>query len=217
MPQKTFLAIIWISFLLLTGCAGTVTERRVVVDGEQAYQERLVAAKAKPTKADFTALRLAYAQTAAYNPYLGPEQGRNTTLFAALQGAQFDQAVEMAQQLLASNYVSLDGHYVAWQGYEASGNANRALHHRVFLNALLESISASGDGITTETAYRVISSQEMYAFLGLHGLEPRSQALLRAGHTTYNRVTVIDNDGNRRDVYFDITLQVERGFSPNSD
>ena len=220
MPRNGFFVYFSIVLLLLAGCASTVRQaepvKSTIADANR-YEDLLAAAKADPAGADFGALRFAYTQTPRYHPYLGLETALNTAMFSALQGGEFDQALELAQQLLTSNYVSIDGHYVAWQSFEAQRDGERALHHRAFLDGLLDSISASGNGASADSAYRVISNQEMYSFLGLHALAPRGLSLLRAEKNTYNRVNVVDENHHRKDVYFDVTLQVNRGITPVTD
>ena len=220
MSRTSFFVFISITLFLAAGCASPVRQAEPVdtaVAGTNRYEDLLAAAKAESAGANFEALRLAYTLMPGYHPYLGLETALNPAMFSALQAGEFDKALEMAQRLLASNYVSIDGHYVAWQSFEALDNGERALHHRALVDGLLESISASGDGASTDSAYQVISNQEMYSFLGLHGMEPRSLSLLRAGKNTYNRVSAVDENNHRKEIYFDITLQVSRGITPLPD
>ncbi|MCG8435361.1 MAG: DUF4919 domain-containing protein [Gammaproteobacteria bacterium] len=204
-----------VAIFILSGAACNTPVRDAGVDlpppSEPNYAALLEYAQTHPAEADYTALRMHYTRTSAYQPYGGAELSHNVEMFAALRKNNYPQAIRIAQQILAGNYVSLNAHYAAWRAYSELGDTEKAVYHRIFLDNLLDSIIGSGDGRSMEMAFVTISTEELKAFLGLLGLQTKNQALIQDKNKAYDKLTVRDAiSGEEFELYFDISIQLRK-------
>lgn len=132
---------------------------------------------------DFTALRMAYAGSEDYDPYSFSAMATKKTMYAALDDKDYETALELANQMLETNYISPDAHVAALYACEGLGQAQEAEFHRYVLKGLIASIMSSGDGKSEETAYVVVLIDEEYLLLDVLGIEHSGQQLAeKDGH-----------------------------------
>jgi len=170
--------------------------------GQAVYDMFVAQLKGGNTSTDYQALRYAFAETPAYNPYgLGP----TSEMMRASNGGDLDQALKLAEQILASNYVDIDAHMVSFSVYSRRGDMEKAEFHRAVARGLISSISASGDGKTPETAFPVISVREEYIYLLVNDFKVTMQALLQSKNGPVDAMSAVNNKTGRNEtVYFDI-------------
>lgn len=77
--------------------------------------------------------------------------------------------------------------------------------YRAAADGLLQSILASGDGKTEDTAYRVITISEEYLLIWYFGCIRLEQSLVAHGDKKLDALRVRDKDGNERTIYFDVS------------
>lgn len=142
---------------------------------------------------DFGAMRMAYTETADYNPYGGDVRRE---MFGALGASKFEEALSVAEKALEKNYVDLNAHYVAFVANRELKRVDRAEFHRTMFAGLIESIQRSGDGKSAETAFVVISTTEEYVLLNVLGLRPAGQALIHDKGHSYDLMTGVDPKTN---------------------
>ena len=177
------------------------------------YAKLVKQIKSDQSEVDFDRLRLAYTETEHYSPYLGPETSDAQLMFEAYKRRDFPACAEHADKILGYNFTSLNAHYGALACHAEQGRQEKADFHKYMLNRLLDSIGNSGDGKTPETAFIVISSKELYAFLQLAGLQAKGQSLVQADGRAYDLMNVINPEtGEEFDMYFDITIQMSKGI-----
>lgn len=154
--------------------------------------------------ADFTALRLAYAD----NPPKGSEEADSETtkaMFTAFRAKQYDKAIESAQKILKGDFVDINAHLVLAAAYKEKNDAEKSDFHHYVADGLIKSILKSGDGKSEETAYVVISTEEEYVILRVFGLMPGSQSLLSANGHHYDRLDAVDPKTQQKvSLYFNI-------------
>jgi len=178
------------------------------------YESLLAQLKAGDTTIDFQALRYAYAETAQYHPY--GNGGAAPDAFKALQAGDLDKALAEANEILATNYVSIDAHFVCAAVYNRRGDAVKAAFHKAIFQGLRDSIARSGDGKSPASAYVVISVDEEYAFLGIAGLRVTMQSLLHSDSGPVDAMSVLDAQQNAQTVHFNISrpfAALERSFT----
>lgn len=153
---------------------------------------------------DFQELRLAYTETAEYSPY-GADRDSRQKMFAALNGQDYDNALEMANKILSGNFLDINAQFGAYVSHRELGHADGAAKHKFLFEGLIRSIEKSGDGKTPATAFVVISTDEEYVLLNWMGLRATAQALVaQAGHS-YDRMTAVNPKTNEKtDYYFNI-------------
>ena len=178
------------------------------------YQEEIQKIQNRDEAADFTNLRMVYTNTSLYEPFGGKEKLLLDTMFRALQKNDYKVCIDQAEEILESNYASLNAHYAAMNCQYQMGDRETSAYHRYVLDGLVSSISESGDGVSKESAFVVISQLEMKAFLDLKGMQIRKRKLDRDKRRgrAYNVMSVSDSEGQRRKVIFDVTIQMSKGL-----
>ena len=166
-----------------------------------AYAALLRQVKAFDHSVDFRALRLAYAETVAYNPY-ETHSALREQLYTAVRAERYDQALQVASAILDRNYLDIDTHFACVMLYRRTQKVDQAGYHRFVLQGLINSILSSGDGVSPETAFTVIALSEEYAILNLLGREVTKTATLGAGGHTVDRMETRDRKTGEIGVVF---------------
>lgn len=69
----------------------------------------------------------------------------------------------------------------------------------------IQRMLAKTDGPTAQSAIRVSSVRQEYQILQALRLKPKSQTLVAMNRKHYDRITTVDDAGNERDMWFDIS------------
>ena len=128
------------------------------------YASLLAALKAGNTNIDYGRLRLSYVdspESAQTKDTSAPEKA----MTQALGAKDFPTALKDAEIVLASNYVNIDAHFVAFIANQEMGVPEKAKFHQAVFCGLIDSICDSGDGESTEKAWVVIDVHEEYVVL----------------------------------------------------
>jgi len=165
------------------------------------YEALLEKVKKQDPAVNFKDLRFAYTETKQYKPYGGDRETRKA-MFEAINAKEYDQAFLLSEKILASNYLDINAHFVAYAANKHLGHSERTEYHKYVFSNLMKSISDSGDGKTMETAFFVISTDEEYALFNFMGLRPTGQALIEDKGHHYDQMTAIDPQTNQSSTYF---------------
>jgi hypothetical protein len=192
--------------LFLSAAAGLAASKQepkkpVQNSPRTSYSDLLARVKKGDSTIDFKELRLSYADTSEYNPY-GSDRDTRLKMFAALKAKEFQQAVESAEKILASNFVELNAHFAAYVGNRELGHADKATFHKFMFDGLIKSITGSGDGHSPETAFIVISTDEEYVLFNYLGLRAAEQSLITQNGHSFDRMTATNPKTNETMVYF---------------
>lgn len=178
--------------------AGLVLHPALAAD----YDE--LVAQAKQGKVDYAALRLAYADSNAYDAYNGDLMTLRGPLQKAFAEGDCPSVINHGDAILDKNYVYIDAHIVLDVCHRRLGQTERADHHRKAAHGLLQAIAATGDGKTPSTAFMVISVGEEYTFLMTLGLRKVQQALISKDGHSYDLITAQNRSGGSEQVYFNV-------------
>lgn len=152
-------------------------------------------------------LRLAYAASAAYNPYasqVGESRKRSSEL---LDKEDFAGAIVEAAKGLEHDRYNIQLLMTRAAAYRAAGDIAQADETRGRWMALMDSILESGDGRSFETAFQVISVDEEYAVLRIFRLEMENQRLIdHEGHQYDVLEARAPKSGDTLTIYFNIDL-----------
>lgn len=170
------------------------------------YQSLLAAARQDPTTADFTALRMALAESPDFNPYLIADSEKIEALRAAVGREDHAEVIHLGEALLEEDYLRLQYHLVVGFAHHQVGNTEQADYHHTFLKGVLESILASGDGQSLATAIQVISVSEEYDVLTALLLKPEAQTLMHHEGHAYDQIRAVDSEGRPHVLYFNVDI-----------
>ena len=167
------------------------------------YDALLEKVKQKDPSVNFTELRHAFYESANYNPHSPMRTYR--PMNAAIAQKNYEEALKIAEGVLAKNFVEINAHMTAQIAYQETGNAEKAEFHKFMVDGLLNSIKSSRDGKSKEKAFEVISINEEYGLIRSLGLRPIQQALQEDKGHFYDVITVVDPQTNQQSqLYFNI-------------
>lgn len=201
-------------FLLATSAAlygqsSSATQPAKTLDAYEALLARLTGGD---TKIDYTLLRLAYSRSKDANPY-GADHDARRQMNAAVIEKRCDDALKMADAMLASIYVSADAHVAKSTCYRSAGDNVKADFHKAIYLGLINSVLAKGDGNSTETAFTVVTIEEEYAVLKALGYTAWAQTFVRQGEHTFDVVSGTDDRSKSSAKFYfnvDIPLALEK-------
>ncbi|HSD45517.1 MAG TPA: DUF4919 domain-containing protein [Pyrinomonadaceae bacterium] len=167
------------------------------------YDALVEKVKQKDPSVNFTELRHAFYESPNYNPYAPMMAYR--PMNAAINQKNYEEALKIAENVLAKNFVEINAHIVAQIAYRETGNTEKAEFHKFMVDGLLNSIKSSVDGKSKEKAFEVISINEEYGLIRSLGLRPIGQALVEDKGHSYDVITVVDPQTNQQtELYFNI-------------
>ena len=127
-------------------------------------------------------------------------------MWGPLTKGDFAAALQVAEKVLAVNYVEINAHLVASVAHQQLGNAAAAQYHLDLANGLLQAVMSSGDGRTADTPWVVIDISEEYAVMRALGLAAQSQALAEKDGVSLDVVQVVDlRTKEPRTLYFNVS------------
>lgn len=118
-----------------------------------------------------------------------------------MNAEQWESAAAMGLRWLEQCPVDIRGHYFTAVSLEESGRDQDAEAHYRWTKGLMDSLVASGDGESPETAYVTISVAEEYDALYFFGLEKKSQTLI-SGPIMCDLLTATNEEGKTFRIYF---------------
>ena len=167
------------------------------------YDALLEKVQQKDSSVNFTELRHAFYESPNYHPQSPMMSYR--PMNAALAQKNYEEALKIAESVLAKNFVEINAHMTAQIAYQETGNAEKAEFHKFMVDGLLNSIKSSRDGTSKEKAFEVISINEEYGLIRSLGLRPIKQALQEDKGHFYDVITVVDPQTNQQSqLYFNI-------------
>ncbi len=167
---------------------------------------------------DFTAFRKDGAIVASTHISM-LEVGDRVNFKRAMAASDPQRALDSSNSLLAADYASVIGHFDAMMACRALRKTDEAAQHEKILNALLDSVAASGDGKMAETSYFAATTQEEYIFLALRlNVKPKGESLITNNGHFYDRLEVVDPKTNlTRYVWFNADVQMNPAGKASAD
>jgi len=177
-------------------------------ENRQAYDAIVERIKARGFQSDYTLLRNEYVNTSLYNPFDSNQRDAARAMFEALDANELKKCVKHANTILDVNFVSLAAHAGAAICYGKLDDSDQQEMHSRIYDGLINAIAATGNGKSPQSAFVVISVDEIYDFLQSQDLEVVSQALQDSGGRKFDVMSVRDPRTSRNfDVYFDISAE----------
>jgi hypothetical protein len=170
-------------------------------DAEAHYQELLAAAKAATGPVDWKALRYAYADRPDFTGT--PDEEDREAMFKAADGNDWPGVQAAAQRAVDQMYVDGAAHLMMAIAYDHMGKADDAQREGTIGEGLLDSIQ-TGDGLSYDTAWTVITVAEEYDYLTYAGLEPGNQSLEEHDGHEFDVLEAKDDKGSSAKYYFNI-------------
>lgn len=168
------------------------------------YEALLPAARRDPRGTDFTELRLAYARSSRYDPYLFAKDAAEAFAKATLARQVGDVAglIKALNALLDVRFLEVEAHGLAMSAYKRVGDHLTSAYHRSVVDGCMSSIFQSGDGQSFDSAFQVVTASEEWAVLRALGLDPSERRLVKYRDRCYDLFSC--PEGETGEIYFDI-------------
>jgi hypothetical protein len=132
-----------------------------------------------------------------------------------LNSGDFDAALKSANEIKNHNLAEPEGHLLAMMAFQKMNRQQEAAFEHDAVAAFLKSITSSGDGTSSDTAYVVVAVEEEYFFLNITmgvGL-PESQSLVSKDGHSFDLLKIKTQDGKEQEIWFnvDISMSETRG------
>jgi len=177
-------------------------------NNRQAYDAIVERIKARGFQSDYTLLRNEYVNTSLYNPFDSHQRDAVRAMFEALDANELKKCVKQANEVLDVNFTNLSAHAGAAICFgKLDDSDEQEMHSRIY-DGLIGAIAATGNGKSPQSAFVVISVDEIYDFLQSQDLEVVTQKLQDSGGRKFDVMSVRDPRTSRNfDVYFDISAE----------
>lgn len=146
---------------------------------------------------DFAALRARYGERSDFDEVCSFDRPLRSVI-REIEERDWPTALQLSESWLASCPVDMDAHYLAAVALTELGRSHEARAHIAWYKGLVESVLATGDGHSPETAWVVISPQEEYSILQALQVKLVQQRLLD-GHID---AMTVEADAGTRTLYF---------------
>jgi Domain of unknown function (DUF4919) len=175
---------------------------------DQKFEELLVAAQKDPKKADWNALRHAFAETSHYQPYNAGWREEISKVTKNLREGNLKEAEAALTRLLErERYMRIDALALAVALYEKTEDSEKARMHKGLLEGLSATVFAPSLGKSFEKPIEVLYIEEEYAVLAAMGSKLKHQALSeRDGHRFDVLTTEAKPREPERQLYFNIDI-----------
>jgi len=219
MPIRLTTYLILALTALLSGCSTTSHQPEPdsgpvqPIDEYQQQKQKLI--DGDPS-VDFTKFRWAFRESSGYTSWDTTEHEANIAMLNAIDDGNYEFCLRLANAILEQNYTSLSGHLGMYRCNDVLDNQDTASYHLSVISGIVESIEASGDGQSAETAFVTTTPNEMRNYLLLKGLTSFRQELADATGKYIERVYLIDvKTGDLATLYFDNSASLIPNIKPS--
>ncbi|MFQ3206211.1 MAG: hypothetical protein ACI9IT_000345 [Glaciecola sp.] len=179
-------------------------------DDYKAFVAKFLRGEAQPS--DFDAIVRLYPLTSKYSPYGNTEKDQKLAAFESMEQENWGACLQATNIILDENYTSLTGHYGAMVCHYESGERLVGEYHNTLLDGFIDTILRSGDGQTPSSAFYIISTNDLNAFIQLNGMLVTGQSLVYHEERPMDVIEVLDPETKQESTwYFDVTAQFRRG------
>jgi hypothetical protein len=207
------LSVVMITLLIVLICpciaraqADTVY---IVTPEDSAYLELVVEALRSPDSVDYTPIRHAYTRTSFCTPTIG-DADMMTAMRKAYNEQRYDDVILYGEKIVKGHFVNSRAHMTLDMSYEKIGEQEKASFYYLIAYGLVQSILASGNGKSPETAYQVIAVLEEYVITDVLGYKVEEQTLIDHEGSSYDRLDVVKIKTNEKaTLYFNVDIPME--------
>jgi hypothetical protein len=178
---------------------------------DERFESLLDAARKDPSKADWNALRRAFAQTRHYNPYNSEWKREIAKVGKDLADGNLKAAEPALVKLLErERFMRLEALAMAARLYQKTGDQDKARQHKGLLEGLVTCVFVPESGMSFEKPFVVLFIDEEYIVLSALGLRHRQQSLREKDGHHFDVFTIpAHGDQPEREVFFNIDMPFE--------
>ncbi len=160
-------------------------------------------------------MRLEYSESDKYHPYFSELSDIQSNAEQFLEEGKFDKALEKVDKGLAIDELNIRLLVVQAAAFREIGEIDKADQARAKWMALIDSILTTGNGISFDSAFKVISVDEEYAVFRILDIRPVKQELVKHNGEMYDLIYVKNKDGEgETTIYFNVDIP-QKGLYAN--
>ena len=157
------------------------------------------------TNVNFTELRLSYTKSAGYDPYF--DDTNRKYMREAFFKQDASNMIYYGSIVLKLNPLDIDARLFTSIAYGKLGMTNESRLNRFIFEGLMDSVMASGNGRSPETAIVVIDTKEEYSMVKSLGASVIKQEMFEKDDGYFDRIFTQDLKSERKMVLiFNITI-----------
>jgi hypothetical protein len=123
---------------------------------------------------------------------------------------RYDDVILYGEKIVKGHFVNSRAHMTLDMSYEKIGEQEKASFYYLIAYGLVQSILASGNGKSPETAYQVIAVLEEYVITDVLGYKVEEQTLIDHEGSSYDRLDVVKIKTNEKaTLYFNVDIPME--------
>ncbi len=153
---------------------------------------------AQETTEEWTAARMEYAKSKNYNSLIQSSSERKAVM-EAFKAEDYEKTINLGLKWLEKNPTDIRGLHVVGVSYDKLGKIEEAKKYLNNRNKICDSIAASGDGRTLETAFLMLSTAEVHDFINILGAQNCKYVLQPGGG---DRADCNTPEGREISIYF---------------
>ena len=134
-----------------------------------------------------------------------------------LNGKYYKEALAIGQQIVSHNYANADGHFLLIMLYGRLGMQKEADQEKLVVDKMAQSILDSGNGLTPETAWFIVTLSEESFVLRLLGMTQKSLEYVVQGGHAFDKVTAIDRSGKESTYWFSVDTGLQMSKRPPAE
>ena len=152
----------------------------------------------------FTKLRFDTAQKSGFAPIWKSDPDRKK-IQAAYRAGELDTVLSLSDAWLKRLPIDADIHLMVAMCYKEKGDLVSMCRHLNVFYGLLGSIASDGDGLSEQTAFKVVSLDEEYSLIQEIGGKVKNQKLVGK----FDRLEVERRGGKTVTLYFDVSVHLK--------
>jgi hypothetical protein len=120
--------------------------------------------------------------------------------------SDYPAALKIAADIIQHNMAEPEGHLLALVVDQKQGKTEETAYQHKIVDAYVQSILSSGDGMSSNTAFFVVNEGEEYFYLNIImgvGLPELQSLVTKDGHS-YDLLKVKDRNGNEQEIWFNV-------------
>ena len=119
---------------------------------------------------------------------------------------EYQKCIDLSLGFLDQNPTSIKSYEIIFMSYLRRGDIENYKKYLTAYIGILESILATGDGLSEETAFIVSSVNDEYQILYYLGYQTAGQALLNKNGHTYDKLNIPSENDEKNGFYFNIDV-----------
>lgn len=175
---------------------------------DRAFEALLADARKDPEKADWVALRHAFAKTSHYNPYNIDWRKELADVRKDIADEKLEQAAASLETLLErERFMRLDALALAVTVHDRLGQKDKLQQYQPLLEGFSSALFVPDHGVSFEKPIEVLFIEEEYIVLAALELKPTKQMLAHEKDHWFDLFTLEPEDGQKEGrIYFNIDM-----------